>query len=80
VNFLLLLAGMGLGWYLRSWSNRAGAVIAVSVLAALLWGALMADHIVAGTMWALLNLAVGVGIIVLVRWTLDRAGDGPIGG
>jgi uncharacterized membrane protein len=80
VNFLLLVVGMVLGYVSRHWSNRAATLIALSVVIALVWGAVFADGIVAGTLWALLNVGVGVAIAAGIRWTLDRAGDGPIGG
>jgi hypothetical protein len=80
MNFWLLVVGLVLGYASHRWSNRAAALIVLCVVLSLLWGALMAESILSGTLWALVNLAVGIGIAAAIRRTLEQAGDGPIGG
>ena len=79
MNVFLLVVGIVLGIVSRRWSNRTAVLVVVVVSTALLWGALIADTILAGTLWAAVNLAVGVGIAILYQWTMTHVGDGPIG-
>ena len=80
----LIFVGIAVGAISRRWPNRPAAVVVVCAVIALIWGVMVGEggfgQIGGGALLALVNLAIGFGIAVGIQWTLDRAGDGPIGG
>lgn len=71
----MIVVGMLIGAVPRAWPNRVAIIVGAILAVGLVWGLLVGGP--GGTLLALVNLALGLGFTTWIRWTMDRAGDGP---